>query len=793
VRRFAPFLLALLIFAFPRAAFADVWMADGKSLYKLDAAGNHISLSIPSAKSSALAVDASDASVWILSDDRLSKRSSGGTRLFDSDLKSLGLDGASSLAMDAHDGSIWVGRAQRQGHEHWDSGSFIHFDRNGKWIGKLQVPGDDDDDDTELSIALDQSVWILSGRHLLHFSSHGTLLTNSDLRQTISGDPKLFLVDSIGVWLWIAADSRLTRLDAHSPSSHPVSIKLPKDAQALASDETLGTIWILTDAQLLAYDSFAVLKKTIDLKSLGIKDGASLAFDPVSRSVLVGHKAGLTRLSQAGSNPIFIATPDDIGVIGVSSFALQTQLSLTSPPAGALTANALIPIELQLQALCNGAGCGFTGGFFHGYSLSALLNNQDVGALFVIDPISGKATYQPATRLPEGINTLKATATDSFGQASNTVSASFVVDTIAPRFVSVNPPDGFVASSVALGVSGNTDDSGATITFENFAELGAGGVSRSTGSFAFSVSLKPGLNVVHLSAVDAAGNRSTLDLHYTLSSGVTLTVVDPLDGATVQSDLVSVSGSIDPSSGAGVTVNGEPALVIGNRWIADNVALVAGPNALQVIATTKDGAIASRTVTVTSAASAAFKLSALPAQGIAPLIAQVNIQNMSAADIAQIDVDFDGDGVVDVTTTNPNRVLDFSFAAPGIYRPTATVTYVGGQKVVQKTTIVVLSPQQADDIFLPIWKGFSDALKAGDKAKALSFLSVQAQERMGPVFDALMADMTAIMSSCSTPQRVSVVGGIAEYAVNRTIDGADNIFFIYFMQDAAGLWTIDQL
>ena len=87
----------------------------------------------------------------------------------------------------------------------------------------------------------------------------------------------------------------------------------------------------------------------------------------------------------------------------------------------------------------------------------------------------------------------------------------------------------------------------------------------------------------------------------------------------------------------------------------------------------------------------------------------------------------------------------------------------------------------------------SSALAAGDKVRALSYLSTNAQGKYGPVFDKLMPDMAAIFASASTLQLVSISEGMGEYAVNRTIDGVNRIFFIYFLQDDDGIWRIDSM
>ena len=57
----------------------------------------------------------------------------------------------------------------------------------------------------------------------------------------------------------------------------------------------------------------------------------------------------------------------------------------------------------------------------------------------------------------------------------------------------------------------------------------------------------------------------------------------------------------------------------------------------------------------------------------------------------------------------------------------------------------------------------------------------------------MAADLPQIVASFSPLQPVSVTSEIGEYAINRTIAGADWIFFIYFLRDADGVWRIDDM
>jgi hypothetical protein len=50
-----------------------------------------------------------------------------------------------------------------------------------------------------------------------------------------------------------------------------------------------------------------------------------------------------------------------------------------------------------------------------------------------------------------------------------------------------------------------------------------------------------------------------------------------------------------------------------------------------------------------------------------------------------------------------------------------------------------------------------------------------------------------VVASYSALQNVSVTSSTGEYAVNRVIDGVDQIFFIYFLRDPDGVWRLDSM
>jgi hypothetical protein len=161
----------------------------------------------------------------------------------------------------------------------------------------------------------------------------------------------------------------------------------------------------------------------------------------------------------------------------------------------------------------------------------------------------------------------------------------------------------------------------------------------------------------------------------------------------------------------------------------------------------------------------------------------------------------EGNTRVTLTNTRTGQVVTVTAGLNGSFsaRLTAqtgdplsiTVTDAAGQvsPIVQSQVgNAVVDPIDAP--FKAVWDGMNLALLAGNKATALTFLTTGAQEKYGPVFDVLLPYMPEILASYSPLQRVVVSTDIAEYAINRLINGENRIFLIYFFKDVDGTWRI---
>jgi len=221
--------------------------------------------------------------------------------------------------------------------------------------------------------------------------------------------------------------------------------------------------------------------------------------------------------------------------------------------------------------------------------------------------------------------------------------------------------------------------------------------------------------------------------------------------------------------------------------------LETGANTLTALATTREGFSAHQSIVVTSAGPAPIEISASPYSGIAPLEVSFEVLAGSEGTIQKVDADFDGNGSVDLTIAGPAASFQHSYTARGVYPARFVVTDAQGSTTVQQFPIVAEDAAGIDRMLRSMWSGFTTALIQGNKAEAMAFLNARAREQYGPVFDPLLPGMGAIVGSFSQLQSVSLDSNVAEYAINRTIEGVNRIYFIYYLRDIDGVWRLDSM
>jgi len=309
------------------------------------------------------------------------------------------------------------------------------------------------------------------------------------------------------------------------------------------------------------------------------------------------------------------------------------------------------------------------------------------------------------------------------------------------------------------------------------------------GSFAAQLAAQEG-NSLAITVTDAAGNVSPVRTTQ-VGAAVQIAITFPTQGAFIAENRTVVRGTVQGPFNTGVIVNGVVALIHNGTFVADNVSLEFGQTTITAIATTLGGQTAQASVTIDNGTDPVIlEVKASPTSGVAPLAVTFESQFGSTTPIQNLSMDFDGDGTFDFTTTDPNAALPHTYTTAGLYTAHLRITDQQGTVFNAAVSISVQDVAVMDALFKSMWGSMNAALVNGDITTALTFLDAAAQQKYEPVWRALLPHMAEVVASYS-PVRGAFIGqSVAEYGLNRTINGENRLFLIYFQKDKDGVWRL---
>lgn len=234
-----------------------------------------------------------------------------------------------------------------------------------------------------------------------------------------------------------------------------------------------------------------------------------------------------------------------------------------------------------------------------------------------------------------------------------------------------------------------------------------------------------------------------------IPASLEIAIDSPLNGATITGPDVNVSGTVINTSGAetGVTVNGIPATVTGNRFIANHVPLIEGANSLEVKATDANGLTSTTTRSVTASPGNYIRISSNIESGTAPLEITLRIDGTFPVDGSTIR--YSGASTVEpIEAANPEH-YGFRITADGAYEFTAEVVGPDGQTYRDTVTITVISQTKLENLLNGKWDGINGKIAQNDLEGALQYIRSSAQSYHRELFTALGNDFPQL--SVGTP------------------------------------------
>ncbi len=405
----------------------------------------------------------------------------------------------------------------------------------------------------------------------------------------------------------------------------------------------------------------------------------------------------------------------------------------------------------------------------------------------------GRFTAQVALT-PNSPNSFDLFATGARGQsltAAPTV-AAVVHDNIPPSVRLLSPSDGTTVTGTFKVEAEVTDDRAG---IEGVSLLVDGQLIAVTNvvPHGFSLNAKDftgGRHILTVQATDRAGNLATASITISVLT-LQITITAPADGAILPTPMALVQGRIEFGAlEVGVLVNGMVAQVDGPRFAA-MVPLAPGSNSINTVATEPSGntATAAITVTVPSGVEPHTILTATPAGGVAPLAVTFWILSLLSSQIAQVELDSDGDGTIDFREASLEGQV-FTYSKPGLYLPTVTITDAQGNRFTGSTIVQAYDLNRLDVLLQGKWTALKEKLGRSDINQALESITVTERDGYFRLLSALGPQLSGIDTILTDITFVSLDNDRAEYQMIRMDNGVRISHFVLFVKDLDGIWRL---
>jgi hypothetical protein len=193
-------------------------------------------------------------------------------------------------------------------------------------------------------------------------------------------------------------------------------------------------------------------------------------------------------------------------------------------------------------------------------------------------------------------------------------------------------------------------------------------------------------------------------------------------------------------------------------------------------------------IAVTSIADLSLRLRVAPAGGVAPLTVSFSLAGAPPSGTVELDVDADGT----IEASGPS--LDgqtFTYTQPGIYAPRATVTDAQGGRATVSMVVEVLDQPALDRLLQAKWNGLKDSLRAGDVARAVTFIHAETRAAYEAQLTRFSPGTLAnIDRYLTTIDLVEVGPGGAQAEMLRARGDQVLSFAVRFQVDRDGLWRL---
>ncbi|MFH1027745.1 MAG: DUF1566 domain-containing protein, partial [Pseudomonadota bacterium] len=275
-----------------------------------------------------------------------------------------------------------------------------------------------------------------------------------------------------------------------------------------------------------------------------------------------------------------------------------------------------------------------------------------------------------------------------------------------------------------------------------------------------------------------------------IAPSVSVVIDSPAEGATIVGPDVTVSGTVINTSGAetGVTVNGMPATVTGNRFIVNHVPLTLGSNTISITATDANRLTTTANRNVTATTGNYIRISSNIESGTGPL--DVNLRIDASFVVAAPVVHVTGPGGAATLTPVSDTEYTAKFISEGTYTVTATATGPDGQSYTDTVTVTVMLRYQLETLLKGKWEGMKAKVATGDIQGAGAYFPEATRDRYQAIFNDPYMEIMSRLNEISAIKIYTIMDDSAQGGAIRQEDDGIYAYPINFVRDDNGIWSI---
>ncbi|MFW2367061.1 MAG: putative Ig domain-containing protein [Desulforhopalus sp.] len=354
----------------------------------------------------------------------------------------------------------------------------------------------------------------------------------------------------------------------------------------------------------------------------------------------------------------------------------------------------------------------------------------------------------------------------------------------------------------------------ATLTV-NPADISAGENSTLTWSteYAHSCSIEPNIGMVACSGELAVAPSQ--DTTYTLTATgpggtsiakatilvppinpLSLTITSPIDGATLRSKTIQVTGTIYHANEGetGVVVNGVTALVYNNRFVASHVPLFEGTAMIAVTAVDVNGEQIEESVNVFSTIPSRHVELILDIEtGVAPLETTLRLDtnfNPSSTPL----ITYMGPAELGLNTGVEADSWDISATQSGLYTFNVEAVDEMGETYTDEVSLLIMNKSVFDNMIHVKWDRMKAAMAIGDIEETVKEFTLGQRGIFREILTVQSGKLSQIAAEMQDIEFIDQKNNTAEYRIRRDLvfQGSHETitFYIYFDREVDGIWRI---